>query len=213
MSAAHAKVPATPPARLVLNPGEHLVQFQQPLWRVFRTKGAHPQSWDELRHFGPINTMRFDPHPDPKQHHPDHGVMYAATKSSTAIGEVYQRHRAINRKMGGNTIVSWTPTRELTLLDLTSNWPVLNGTSAAIMMAPKRNTRAWARAIHEHLGSDIDGLYHVSSINFQPMITLFTRAEDSFPEFPSFHARLDAPNCNMIVARASQHLGYVDKTP
>lgn len=208
MSAAHAKVPAVPPSPLSLDPARHLRSFDGPLWRLFGTIGAHPQLWDQLRHFGPLNTMRFDPHPAPKQHHPDVGVMYTASRSTTALAEVFQRTRVINRSARGMTLASWRPTRTLTLLDLTSNWPVVNSASAAIMMAAKRNTRAWAHAIHAQFRSTVDGLYHFSSIDSQPMVTLFTRAEDSFPAFPAFLGRLDAPNCNLIVAEAHLRLGY-----
>ncbi|MFJ4998525.1 RES domain-containing protein [Microbacterium sp. NPDC088619] len=208
MSRANAKVPATPPATLTLDASEHLKTYDGVLWRVFATRGAHPQAWDELRHFGPVETMRFDPHPEPQQHHAKYGVMYTAGRSTTALGEVFQRRRLINRHARGSTLAAWRPTRELKLLDLTSNWPVVNGTTASIQMGPKRYTRTWANAIHDQLGADIDGLYHMSSIDFGPMVTLFTRAEDSFPLLPLVHTRLDSSSANIYLAKAARKLGY-----
>ena len=208
MSPAAAKVPAAPPAPLILDPAAHITPYDGTLWRVYATRGAHPQAWNELRHFGPIESMRFDPHPAPPRQHPDHGVMYTAVESHTALGEVFQRTRVINRRARVNTLVAWRPTRELQLLDLTSDWPVVNGASASIMMAAKRHTRTWANAIHDQLGADIDGLSHVSSINLGPMVTLFTRAADSFPEFPLVHTRLDSASANVYLAKAVKRLAY-----
>jgi len=203
------KVPATPPAKFTLNT-EHVRTFQDPLWRVFRTEGPHALAWNELRHYGPAKGMRFDPQPPPAQIYPDIGVMYAATRSFTALGEVFQATRVIDRSMGGATIAAWVPSRSLDLLDLTSNWPVLNGAAAAMMMGSKANTQAWARAIHEQYGDGIDGLYHQSSINNEPMITLFSGTEhvSAFPTRVSFSALLSDTTADEIVAQATKKLGY-----
>jgi hypothetical protein len=204
------KVPATPPAAFIINP-EHLRAFQAPLWRVFNSAGDHPSEWDELRHFGPLEEMRFDPQPLPKADYSDIGVMYTATDSYTAIGESFQHTRVIDRSLGGKTIAAWDPIRELTLLDLTSNWPVVNSAAAAAMMTDdKKATQAWAQAIDARHGSTLDGLYHVSSINFQPMVTLFSRTEriPAFPRRPRFSALLSDTGADEIVARAKKKLGY-----
>ncbi|WP_136054528.1 RES domain-containing protein [Microbacterium sp. K24] len=203
------KVPS-PPAVLKLDQARHIVEFQAPLWRVYRTQGGYPQTWDELRHFGPVDNMRFDPHPLPPGIHADSGVLYAATLPHTALGEVYQETRNIQRAFQGNAIVSWTPTRPLVLLDLTSNWPVINGGAASMQMDAKERTCEWARAIDQQFGADIDGLSHRSSINHQPMVTLFARTEriPAFPARPAFHALLIDPSADMIVDRAVQELGF-----
>lgn len=204
------KVPATPPAPLSLDRDHHIKEFQGPLWRIFRTAGAHAVTWDELRHFGPLPDMRFDPHPLPLDHYPDVAVMYTATQSYTAIGEVYQEERMIYRSSGGATIAAWRPARPLELLDLTTNWPVLNGAAASMMMDDKRHTQVWARAIAEQFDSAIDGLYHQSSINNEPLITLFSRTEQlpAFPARPLFHALLSDPAADPIVKRAKKELEY-----
>jgi hypothetical protein len=209
MTAKPPKVPS-PPAVLKLDPATHIVEFHAPLWRVYKTRGGYPQAWDELRHFGPVDDMRFDPHPLPQGIHSDSGVLYAATLPHTALGEVYQETRHIQRAFQGNAIVSWTPTRPLALLDLTSNWPVINGGAASMQMDDKEHTREWAHAIDLQFGADIDGLAHRSSINDQPMVTLFARTErvPAFPARPAFHAMLIDPSADMIVDLAVQELGF-----
>lgn len=112
--------------------------------------------------------------------------------------------------MGGATIASWIPSRPLVLLDLTSNWPVLNGVAAAMMMDDKASTQAWARAISERHGDVLDGLYHQSSINDEPLVTLFSRTE-RIPAFPTrlrFSALLSDTTADEIVAQATTKLGY-----
>ncbi|MCI4659732.1 RES family NAD+ phosphorylase [Cryobacterium zhongshanensis] len=203
------KVPATPPAAFIIEE-KHLRSFRNVLWRVSRTEGPHALAWNELRHFGPVEEMRFDPHPPPADNYPAVGVMYAATRSYTALGEVYQGTHVIDRSMGGATIAAWIPSRELTLLDLTTNWPVLNHAAASMMMDDKANTQPWARAIFERHGDVLDGLYHQSSINNEPLVTLFSRTETipAFPRRVSFSTLLSDTNADEIVARAKKKLNY-----
>ena len=205
------KVPAFPPDTFILDPTSHVRTLSGSLWRVFRTEGAHSLAWNELRHYGPIPNMRFDPQPPPTGTYLDIGVMYAATRPVTALGEVYQATRVIDRSMGGATIASWIPSRPLVLLDLTSNWPVVNGAAAAMMMNEKASTQAWARAICERHGDVLDGLYHQSTINNEPLVTLISRTErvSAFPDRVRFSARLSDATADEIVAQATKNLGYV----
>ena len=77
-------------------------------------------------------------------------------------------------------------------------------------MAAKRNTRAWARAVNEQF-PDLDGMYHLSSIDGLPMVTLFSHAEgySSFPARPAFHAALTDPAADILIKQATHDLGYV----
>lgn len=203
------KVPPIPPAEFITE-DEHLTQYEGPLWRLFRTEGPHALPWNELRHYGPVPNMRFDPHPEPKAIHPNVGVSYTASLPFTAIGEVFQQFRVIDRTSGRPTLTSWFPARPLKLLNLTTNWPVKNGAAAAMMMGSKRNTQAWARAIHEEHGQELDGLFHQSSINNQPLITLFTRSErvPAFPQRVGFSVLLSDTGADEIVDEARRILGY-----
>lgn len=171
------KVPATPPASFTTDPDEHILEYDGPLWRVYKQGGDFPSAWDELRYFGPAKGMRFDPHPLPPQLHTSVGVTYAATKPQTALAESFQALRTIERSRDQVAIASWKPTRPLVLLDLSSTWPVANGASASIQMGPKRHTQTWARAIYDRLGDDIDGLWFLSSVTGEPSLTLFDRTK------------------------------------
>lgn len=203
------KVAPTPPEAFTTR-SEHIREYKAPLWRIFRSKGHHAPRWDELRTHGPVPGMRFDPHPLPRGEHPGSGVMYTSAFAITAFGEVYQSTRVIDRESEAPVLVGWEPTRRLELLDLTTNWPVLNGAAASMMMDDKVSTQAWARAVNERLGTDIDGLYHQSSIDNQPIITLFSRTESTpaFPSLPSFNALLSHASADPIVEIAAERLGY-----
>ncbi|WP_231728786.1 MULTISPECIES: hypothetical protein [Microbacterium] len=48
----------------------------------------------------------------------------------------------------------------------------------------------------------------MSSIDFGPMVTLFSPAEDSFPQLPLVHTRLDSSSANVYLAKAVKRLGY-----
>lgn len=197
-----------PPATLVIDEVEDIRHYWGFLFRVYATSGDHPQRWDEMREFGPIPGMRFDPHSPPTGDHPGVGVMYTARSHVTAIAEVYQEEHVIDRAAKGNALVFWELTRKLELLDLTKFWPVRNKGAAAIQMGDKAHTPAWARAIQEQFGDKIDGLYHRSSVDNQPMITLFDRSRDSFPERPDFNELLTDPASDELILDAAEKLDY-----
>lgn len=203
------KLPDTPPASFTTE-SSHLRSYQGPLWRIYRTTGPHALSWDELRHHGPVPGMRFDPHPPSRGTHADVGVLYTATDATTALAEVFQGRRVIDRSEGRPMVVAWEPTRPLTLLDLTSNWPVLNGASASIQRGPKRSTQAWARAIRDRYADEVDGLWHLSAITGQPLVTVFDRADRvaSFPKRTRVHLGLADVTADVLVAFAARRLGY-----
>lgn len=110
----------------------------------------------------------------------------------------------------GPVLAGWYPSRELKLLYLTTNWPVLNGASASMMMDDKSTTQAWARAIDDRYNHEIDGLYHLSSITSEPLVTLFRRTE-AIPAFPArvaFSTPLSAAAADEIVYHARKNLSY-----
>lgn len=204
---AKPKIPL-PPATFILDEAAHIRHHGDFLFRVYATAGDHPQEWGELREFGPIPGMRFDPHPSPTDDHPGFGVMYTALDHITALAEVYQEERVIDRDVRGNALVIWELTRELELLDLTDYWPVRNKGAAAMQMGDKENTPAWAHAIQKQFGDRVDGLYHRSSVTGHPMITLFERSRSSFPDRPDFNEPLTNAACDELILDACDRLGY-----
>ncbi|WP_311245376.1 MULTISPECIES: RES family NAD+ phosphorylase [unclassified Microbacterium] len=187
-----------------------MVTLQDPLWRIYRSEGEHALGWNQLRHWGPAPDMRYDPHHLPTQDWPDTGVMYTALEPDTAFAEVYQEDRVITLSAGAPRLASWKPSRPLQLLNLTKNWPILNGAASAIMMDDKTHTQEWARVINDQIGNDIDGLFHSSSMLNTPMVTLFSRTErdPAFPKDPSFNRLLSDRAARRYISSAQTTTGY-----
>jgi RES domain len=124
------------PGELELREADLHTLASDPLWRLHRTSGAHVVVWNQLRYYGPIETMRFDPH-DPPPHVGDRGVSYAATDVPTVVAEVFATTPYVNLTRGDPYLTAWTSTRPLTLLDLTGGWPIRNGASYTIKHRPQ----------------------------------------------------------------------------
>lgn len=201
----HAKVPRNPPAKLRHRP-QDLLHVEQPLWRIHRTQGDHLIPWNGFRTFGPT-TARYDPHPEPRGEHPGHGVSYTATDLKTAAAEVFQTSRRIDTITDAPYATSWTPTRMLQLLDLTSDWALLNGAAHSLAHASRPTCRAWSRAIH-HTWPHLDGLWAPSTMTGQPMVVLYEPAAPAMPTHPAFSEPLAAAVTWSVMARISADIGY-----
>ncbi|HEY3409038.1 MAG TPA: RES family NAD+ phosphorylase [Propionicimonas sp.] len=200
------KVPRTAPADLVHEPGD-ILSVRPQLWRIHRTRGTHVLAWNQLRGFGPLPTMRYDP-----QHEPtgpsSEGVMYTATSLATALAETFQTTRVVDSRSFGPQVTAWTPTRDLRLLDLTGAWALRNGAAFALATAPKSTCRAWARQIRA-TWPDLDGLWAPSTMTGDANVVLWSPGRSSLPAGPSFSRPLAEPTVRAIAARiAHQELGY-----
>lgn len=156
-----------------------------PLWRIHRTEGDHVLPWNALRAWGPAADCRWDPHPEPADDHPKERVSYTAIDLATAVVETYQSTRRIDPHTGRPRATSWTPARPLRLLNLTDDWALRNGASAALASASHNTCRAWARAIRQ-AWPDLDGLHTNSIHTGRANITLWAPAADAFPPLPGF---------------------------
>lgn len=201
-----SKNPQQPPLPLTLQPGEVRL-CRDPLFRIHSTAGAHPMQWNDLREFGPMASMRWDPQPSPAGVHPGVGVAYVGTDVTTAFAEVFQSRRAINLTPH-RALSAWIPERHLRLLDLTGLWPIKHGASASLHAAPKSTCRNWARSIHEQLGEQIDGLYAPSTMTLTPMVVLYSGSATAFPVAPSFSRPLSHGAVRMLAIRAASALGW-----
>ncbi len=202
------KLPLPPPAEQLDYGPEHLHDLDAGtvLWRVHRTSGGHVVPWNRLRYWGPSATMRFDPH-EPPPHTQDRGVSYTALTVPTALAEVFQQTRVINSRRGTPYLTAWSPTRALSLLDLTGNWPIQAGASHVINTGRRDYCRAWARAIHT-AWPELDGLWHHSSMTGGDAVTMFTHAGDSFPSRPMLSVPLDHPGLRGHLLAAAAQLNY-----
>lgn len=199
------KNPQTPPGPLVRDRSDTIV-LRSPLWRIHRSRGTHVLAWNALRIFGPLAGLRWDPHPPPCAEHPAFGVSYAALDVATCVAEVFQTRRLI-RADDSVHLTSWTPTRDLQLLDLTGGWALRNGASYSLHAAPKSTCRAWANAIRK-TWPDLDGLYVPSTLTGAPNVVLFDASRDSFPAAPAFSRPLGSPAVFDVLDRIAARLGY-----
>ncbi|MCA0295068.1 MAG: RES family NAD+ phosphorylase [Actinobacteria bacterium] len=200
------KVPRTPPASLV-HDADDILTVRPLLWRIHRTRGDHVLAWNQLRSFGPLPTMRYDPQPEPAAPSTE-GVLYAATSLAIALAETFQATRVVDTRSFGPQVTAWTPTRELRLLDLSGSWALRNGAAFALATAPKSTCRAWARRIRS-TWPDLDGLSAPSTMTGGTNVVLWNPARSSLPAAPEFSRPFAEPTVRAIAARlARQALGY-----
>jgi RES domain-containing protein len=196
------KVPRTPPADLVHEP-QDVVTVRPLLWRIHRTQGAHVLGWNQMRTFGPLPTMRYDPQPEPAAPSVE-GVLYTATSLATALAETFQATRLVDSRSGRPQVTAWTPTRDLRLLDLTGGWALRNGAAFSLATAPKSTCRAWAGQIRA-TWPDLDGLSAPSTMTGGTNVVLWNPARTSLPSAPEFSRPLAEPTLHSIAARIAQH--------
>jgi RES domain len=200
------KAPRTPPPQLTRQP-QDITDYTAVLWRIHRTQGEHVLAWNQLRSYGPLPSMRWDPHPGPQPTSTAAGVLYAAADIATSLADVYQTTRMIDTRAGAPTLTAWHPQRRLRLLDLSGTWLLRNSASAALLAAPRSTCRRWVRAICT-TWPDLDGLYVPSTMTGRPNIVLWNPAADSLPTMPSFSRPLTHPLVWSIAQAAAAEIGY-----
>jgi RES domain len=200
------KAPRTPPQQLIREPHD-LADYTATLWRVHCTEGEHVLPWNTLRTFGPLPSMRWDPHPGPQPMSGAEGVLYAAVDVATSLAEVHQTTRVIDTRAGAATLIAWLPRRRLRLLDLSGTWLLRNTASAALLATPRSTCRRWARAIYT-TWPELDGLYVPSTLTGRPNVVLWNAAADSIPAMPSFSRPLAHPLVWSIARAAAAEIGY-----
>lgn len=190
-------------ADLRLVPGGTLV------WRIYFAAGAHPTAWNQFRSWGPTDA-RFDHH-DPPPRLQDREILYAAMGAHaavTALAEVFQVSRVVERSRRAPAWVAFTTARDLRLLDLTGTWPTRAGASMAIDAGQRARARRWSQAIHAAFGN-VDGLLYSSSMNAnEPSLALYERARTAVPATPSFHRHLSDPAVLNRLKNACKAVGY-----
>jgi len=202
------KVPRVPRHPLTVRADE-VVEFGGPLWRIHRTAGPHAIPWNALRRFGPLTSMRFDPHPvgaGPEEH-PRIGVHYNAIDIVTAVAETFQRTRLVDPYSYRPTLTGWTPGRPLRLLDLAGPWALRNGAAQSLAAAPRSVCRNWAREIETQL-TDLDGLLAPSTMTGSANVVLWQRGADGIPSAPQFSRPLDHPDVRRLLRSACVAIGY-----
>jgi len=180
------------------------------LFRIFFMGGAHPTGWNQFRAWGPSGA-RFD-HQLPPPCLQARRILYGAMGPSgglTAIAEVFQETRVVEREAKGPCLVAFDTAEDLHLLDLMGTWPTRAGSSMAMASGLKARARRWSQAIYAAFPA-IDGLIYGSSMNGnQPCVALYERAERAMPTYPTLHRMLTDPTLLMTLKQACARLRYV----
>lgn len=185
------------------------VAVRRVLWRLHTPAGDHPLRWNELRGIGPLPSARFDPWLGPPADRAadpvTSGVGYFGLDIPTCLAEVFQSRRLVDRGAGVQ-LTAFTPTRQLTLLDLRGGWPITVGASHLINSGPKDRCRAWAHAIRS-LYPHCDGLLYTGMAG-RDCVVVYAPPGDVFPTQPSFTRLLADPTMDSYVASAAAQIGY-----
>jgi hypothetical protein len=200
-----AKFPE-PPSPLPVPPQIAIIRGGTRLWRIYRAGGAHPATWPDFRHFGPMHA-RFDHHDLPRRTQA-RGILYAASDPKTCLAEVFQATRVIDRAAGVPWLVGFAVARDVALLDLMGTWPTRVGASMAISAGQRPRARRWSRAIYAAYPA-VEGLLYGSSMHAsQPSVALYERARTALPTAPSFHRALADPALLARLNAAATDIGY-----
>ncbi|WP_169747715.1 RES domain-containing protein [Demequina subtropica] len=181
--------------------------WRAPLWRIVRTSGEHARPWWEPRTYGPLATMRWDPHLPPPSEQPGRGVLYAADTLAGAAAEAWQAARRIDVRTGDPAVVRFTP-KPLRLLDLTAagRFLIRNGTAASAVMGSRRECRRWAAGMVT-ARPDLDGLVTPSTLTGTNVV-LFAAGAAKVPREPGLIHRADDPTVHALLRRIAEEIGY-----
>ncbi len=191
------KVPPAPaPGWLAANVEPALLEVAAAdlLWRVYKTAGKHPQAWNTFRAVGPLPGRRFDHHlPPPAAPGAGRAIFYAAADPTTAVAEVFQEHRVIDRTSLSPELAAFVRTRRLVLLDVSpmSLWSVQAGAAAAMQFGNTELCQQWSRAAYEGY-PDIHGLAYFSTMTGRRAYALYERARPLLSGHPTMRRRLAA---------------------
>jgi RES domain-containing protein len=202
-----AKFPWPPPAAelAAVTPDVHTLRAGALVTRIYARGGPHPVRWNEFRAVGPLAGGRFDPHePDARR-----GVLYGAPALATAVAEVFQDTRLVDRALDDRWVAGFRFTRAVRLLDLTGDWPTRAGASQAMSSGPRTRAQAWAREIHAAYPK-IEGVWYPSSMHGgHPAVALWERAASALPAEPDVDVPLAHAGLMPDLARIASRLGYL----
>jgi len=179
------------------------------VWRVYRTAGRHPASWDTFRHFGPVAVGRLDHQAPPPHDDPDRGILYGAVnRGDAAIVEAFQDARLIDRVQDSPWLVALELTRDIAALDLGGRWPTLAGASQAIASGRRDTAQAWSRAIYEDYPTVGTLLYSSAMAGGATNLAVYERGRDALPTRPLLNVPLAHPGLEASLNRIAATFGY-----
>jgi RES domain len=209
-----AKFPNSPGAQALikLDPKLRTIPAGTTLARVYYSRGAHPQAWNCLRYFGPLNS-RWDHHLANAAGHPvsqKRGIYYAARDAKTCLAEVFQATRRIDRVFQAPWLVVFETAAPVVLLDLSGEFATRMGASMAIHTGGRGRARGWARDLYEGFPQFQGILYAASMHGGRQAVALNERALKAplFPAHPLFHRALADDVMVDVLKHAARDLGY-----
>jgi hypothetical protein len=193
-----------PPSLITLTAGTKLN-------RIYVRGGDHPTLWDAFRYFGPTSA-RFDHHEldgNGAPYEQTRGIIYFAADGPTALAEVFQEKRTVNRVNARPWLVTIELAHDLSLLDLTDTFCVQAGGSMKLVSGPTVYAQNWSRAFYERY-EEIHGLYYPSSLTNRPAVALYERAlgVNPFADTPRFHRALSDALLIEPLRNACKAIGY-----
>ena len=207
-----AKLPNTPDLKRLRELPPSLISLPggTALHRIYRRAGGYPTLWNDFRYYGPI--ARFDHHRRDgkgRAHEQARGILYFALDIPTALAEVFQERRTVNRTDSQPWLVSIKLANGLSLLNLTDTFCAQAGGSMKLVSGPVVYAQNWSRSLYERYEA-IHGLYYPSSLTNRPAVALYERALDTgpFPDTPRFHRQLSDPLLIEPLRNACRQIGY-----
>ncbi len=139
----------------------------------------------------------------------DRGVHYAATNIITAMAEVFQQKRTVNRSVDQPWLVSYTINCDIKLLDLTGTFALQAGGSMKLVSGPTLYSQNWSRAFYDCY-KELNGIYFPSSLTNRPVMALYERALrlEPFPDSPCFHRALADALLLEPIRNVCKEIGY-----
>jgi RES domain len=120
-------------------------------------------------------------------------ILYAAADPTTAVAEVFQEHRVIDRMSLAPELAAFTRTGRLVLLDVSpqSMWSIQAGAAAAMQFGDTDLCQPWSRAAYEDY-PNIHGLAYLSTMTGRRAYALYERAQPLLSSNPMMRRRLAA---------------------
>jgi len=209
-----AKFPHSPGADAIARvpPAVRLIPKGTRVARVYYSRSRHPLTWNEFRHFGPLDS-RWDHHLPDAAGAPTtqaRSIYYAATDAKTCLAEFFQHTRRIDRAAQSPWLVIFELAESLELIDLTGDFATRIGASMAIHSGARARARTWARDIYDAFPSAHGILYSSSMNGGEPALALTDRTEkrDVFSPHPLLHRALADDVLIDALKDAADKLGY-----
>ena len=134
--------------------------------------------------------------------------MYLAVEGPTAVVEVFQETRVIDRRARRPWLAAFRLTDDLALLDLGGDWPTRAGASQAIATGRRDRAREWSRAIYDDL--DVAGLHYPAALaGGGHSVALYEQAALALPSHPELHMPLDHPGLEIPLQHVARRYGYL----